>query len=66
MSNVLKLHTSKDHQWDEYGVCLICGVDEETFRRNQAWKDRVRTEAAYDASIGHDLDDEGFSFHDYS
>ncbi len=35
-------------------------------RMAEEWEERVRYEAAYDASIGHDLDDEGFSFHDYS
>ena len=30
------------------------------------WLERKRYEGAYDASIGHDTDDEGFSYHDYS
>lgn len=30
------------------------------------WLERKRAEAAYDAANGYDLDDEGFSLHDYS
>jgi hypothetical protein len=41
------------------------GACETIVVRDGGFEDRARTEAAYDATIGHDLDDEGFSFHDY-
>jgi hypothetical protein len=45
---------------------LPSGACETIVVRDGGFEDRARTEAAYDATIGHDLDDEGFSFHDYS
>ena len=44
----------------DHGACLTIVV------RREGFEDRARTEAAYDATRGYDLDDEGFSYHDYS
>lgn len=45
---------------------LPSGACETIVVRIGGFEDRARTEAAYDATRGYDLDDEGFSFHDYS